>query len=198
MRTMLDDESAETTYLLIRDARPTEVVEISPCDGWSTHWILRALADNGQPARLTSYDLHAGARRHVRDVPNCVEWTLHVGDVKTLPIPSEIDFLYMDSDHRASFAHWYLEHVVPRVCSGSPVCIDDIYHAAEPADLEGTFGESRVIHDWLSERAIAPFTASARRAPGNLRILQELKESLGMANRIRASTANTTIFFAAP
>ncbi|PIE23537.1 MAG: hypothetical protein CSA62_06770 [Planctomycetota bacterium] len=47
MIAQLDDIAAEVTYLLLRDRRPEVVVEISPCHGWSTCWILSALRDNG-------------------------------------------------------------------------------------------------------------------------------------------------------
>lgn len=195
MRSMLDDESAEITYLLVRDRKPTNVVEISPCDGWSTHWILHALADNGQPARLTSYDLHDGARRNVTAVPQCVDWELKVGDVHELPIPDGIDFLYIDSDHRAAFAHWYLEEILPKVLAGAPICIDDIYHAAEPRDLDGDFGESRVIHDWLLERGVSFSTASTHKAPEAFDRINATKKTLGLTGRVRPSTTNATVFF---
>ena len=46
-----DDVEAEITYLLIREFRPKNVVEISPCGGWSTSWILTALKDNGSTSK---------------------------------------------------------------------------------------------------------------------------------------------------
>jgi predicted O-methyltransferase YrrM len=184
--------------LFVRADRPTNVVEISPCDGWSTHWILRALSDNGGTARLRSFDLHDGAGRNVLEVPNEVEWTLDVGDVREAEIPDGIDFLYIDSDHRAPFAEWYLANVLPRSLPDTRVCIDDIYHDAEPADIDGDFGESRIIHDWLHQRGIPFVTASASRAPEALDVIRAVKRDLGMADRIRQSEANSTVFFARP
>ena len=55
LRPQLDDIEAEVTYLLIRESRPSTVVEISPSGGWSTSWILQALKDNDY-GTLYSYD----------------------------------------------------------------------------------------------------------------------------------------------
>ncbi|WP_343869414.1 alpha/beta hydrolase, partial [Dactylosporangium roseum] len=46
MRPKLDDIEAELTYLLVRDAKPARVVEIGTFHGWSTSWLLRAVAYN--------------------------------------------------------------------------------------------------------------------------------------------------------
>ena len=41
----LDDVEAELTYLALREHRPDAVMELGTFQGWSTTWILRALAE---------------------------------------------------------------------------------------------------------------------------------------------------------
>ena len=50
------DLEAEITYMRIRELRPEKVMELSPNCGWSTHYLLSALRDNGA-GELHSYDL---------------------------------------------------------------------------------------------------------------------------------------------
>lgn len=43
INTMLDDIEAEIIYLLIRYNQPKTIVEISPCEGLSTLWLLNSI-----------------------------------------------------------------------------------------------------------------------------------------------------------
>jgi len=50
------DRESEILYLLVREAKPETVVEISPCHGYSTNYILAALTHN-QKGALHSYEI---------------------------------------------------------------------------------------------------------------------------------------------
>jgi len=62
----------------------------------------------------------------------------------------ELDLLFIDSDHSASFARWYLEEIklFEMLRPGSLIHIHDIY----PVGLEPSgFGESRYVLEWLEK-----------------------------------------------
>lgn len=164
MRTQFDDLDAEVMYLLIRDTLSETVVEISPRDGWSSLWILKALHDNDKgrlfgKGRLLSYDLLDTSTRFIPD--ELAEYrSLVVGDVREQPeqLPDKIDFLLMDSAHNGRFARWYVANVIPRVKDGAPIIIHDIQqHFIR--HIPGT--ESHFIRKLLSERGVNAFSMSS-------------------------------------
>lgn len=116
------DREAETLYLMVRHFRPQTVVEISPCHGYSTGYILLALAANGGGI-CHSYEIvpeHRGTpiekviRGNLPDGADGRQIEVHVGDATRATIPAA-DFAFIDSAHTPEFAAWYLSAVVPRV-----------------------------------------------------------------------------------
>jgi predicted O-methyltransferase YrrM len=115
------DRESEALYLLIREMKPDVVVEISPCFGYSTNYILAALTANGK-GHLQSYeimesfkgrkitDIIHGNLSHLYDKSRL---TLHIGDAMKADIP-ECDFLFMDSCHEAYFPAWYFPGLVDK------------------------------------------------------------------------------------
>lgn len=103
-----------------------------------------------------------------------------------------IDFLLMDSDHSAEFAHWYLDTVLPRVRDGAVVCVDDVFHHADPAIFDG---EGPVVLDWLQRRGIPYFTCAKPKNPLALNALHGQKVSLRLAERIHTSDTDPAILF---
>jgi predicted O-methyltransferase YrrM len=188
-----DDEQCELLYLLLRAERPTHVVEISPFHGWSTSWILSALRDN-RHGSLVSYDLIDASRHSVPADLAAGRWQLVLGDAREQVVKHEgpIDFLLMDSDHSAEFAHWYLATVMPRVRDGALVCIDDVFHHADPGRFDG---EGPVVLAWLQQRGIPWFTCAKAKNPSALNALRGQRVSLRLSERLHASDANPGIFF---
>ena len=97
------------------------MVEISPCHGYSTNYILAALTHN-QKGALHSYEIIEEVMgKPIVDTiyDNQLDWletdrlTVHVGDATMADIPSP-DFLFLDSAHEAWFASWYFTDLVPR------------------------------------------------------------------------------------
>jgi predicted O-methyltransferase YrrM len=193
MLAQTDDEQCEILYLLLRAERPGHVVEISPFHGWSTSWILSALRDNGH-GRLVSHDLIDASRHNVPADLAEGRWQLVLGDARQQVAKDgePIDFLLMDSDHSAEFAQWYLATVLPRVRDGAIVCVDDVFHHADPAKFDG---EGPVVLDWLQQRGIPWFTCAKARNPSALNALRGQKVSMRLSDRIHTSDANPAIFF---
>ena len=190
MNPQLDDVEAELTYLRIRALRPQAVVELGAFRGWSTTWILRALRDNGSGS-LTSFDLVDDSRRFV-PAELTDRWQLVVGDVRTrlAAIPERVDYLFVDADHGASFARWYLAELMPRVSGGGSV--HDVFHAPDPGR---SGGEPAVVIEWLQQQGIAWMTPS-RLAPGEVADrIAEVRRRLGFERQIHFGDHNSMVFF---
>ena len=131
----------EINWLLIRHSKPEIVVEMSPCSGWSSCWILDALHRNGS-GRLLSYDLIDDSRHRVPIVcPYTINSEMYyfiLGDCKerwkeTLTIhknqlmqDKKIDYVFIDSDHSDKFAKWYLEKIFPKVSDNCYFAVHDV------------------------------------------------------------------------
>jgi predicted O-methyltransferase YrrM len=194
MTPQLDDLEAEITYLLLRDVRPAAVVEIGTLHGWSTSWILSALRDNGS-GQLSSFDIVDNALRNVpRDLAEG-RWTFVRGDVRQNldQVPADTGYLFVDAAHSAKFARWYLAELFPRVPSGVPTSVHDVFHYRFPLP----FHEGKVVLGWLAERGAPHFTPSRARARAVYDELTALREELGLAP-VRGPGDNPMIFFRKP
>ena len=123
---LLSDLEAEMTYLRVRELRPRRVLELSPYCGYSSFWLLSALADNDREAERRVESLHgvadssgtgggSGGVVDAYDMLRCAErmlpralvtrrdgsprWRLHVGDATEL-IPRHL----AEMEHAAAAA----------------------------------------------------------------------------------------------
>ncbi|MEU2789840.1 class I SAM-dependent methyltransferase [Streptomyces sp. NPDC007100] len=195
MKAQLDDYEAEITYLLLRDLRPEVVVEIGTFYGWSTMWILSALRDNGT-GHLHSFDIVDHVVRNVPAELSAERWTFTKVDVREHPgkVPAEVDYLFIDADHGARFARWYIDNLFPAVPPGTPASVHDVFHGRRPKP----FSEGSVIVRWLAGNDIAFFTASTAKAPGVTRELALAKRDLGLDEPVRDGDHNPMIYFTLP
>lgn len=195
MKAQLDDLEAEITYLLIRDERPTTVVEIGSLHGWSTTWILRALRDNRAGALFT-HDMIDNARRNVPVELAEGRWTFVPGDARdTLrDHRHSIDHLFIDAAHTASFARWFVGDLFPTVRAGTTVSVHDVFHGRRPWPVS----EGRVVLSWLAKNRAGYFTPSRRGAPHVNRKLREVKEGLGLLESVHDGRDDPMLFFRMP
>lgn len=154
------DIEGEVLYLLIREAKPATVFEISPNAGWSTNYILAALTKNAHGA-LHTFELMESMNGHpmeklIRgnqlDTNDQSRLKIYIGDAlkTTETVPGPIDFLLLDSCHDEWFAKWYVEKLLPR-CKGL-VMVQDI---AFVDHLERST-EASFFWKWMDERGLAP------------------------------------------
>jgi predicted O-methyltransferase YrrM len=192
-RPQLDDIEAEITYMRLRESKPDTVVEISPCKGWSTTWVLCALRDNGR-GKLYSYDLIDDSKKNIPARLSRTRWKFIKGDIKTNldKLPEKTDYLFIDSDHSGKFAQWYIENIFSRLRSGTPVSVHDIFHSSEP---DGFCGEGAIITSWLNKNKIEFFTASPFWKKDFFDAIMEKKKALSIQEPIHSSHANPMIFF---
>ncbi|WP_020660406.1 class I SAM-dependent methyltransferase [Amycolatopsis benzoatilytica] len=190
MKTQLDDIEAEITYLLLRHLRPEKVVEIGSLHGWSTSWILRALADNGT-GRLTTVDLvgHAVATVPAELAGN--RWEFRQGDARHLAGDwlSDVDYLFIDADHGARFAQWYLNQVFPKI--DAAVSVHDVFHRRAPLP----FTEGAEVLRWLAKTQVPYFTAARARAKDAHARLGDLRRGLGLDSVVHTGRDNPMIYF---
>lgn len=189
----LDDVEAELTYLLLRHHRPATVMELGTFHGWSTNWLLRALRDN-EHGHLHSFDR---VDHVVQNVPRALagRWTFVGGDVReTLAkVPGDVGYLFVDADHGARFARWYLAELVPLMPAGIPMSVHDVLPGRAPRP----WSEGSVVTAWLRSQDISTFTASRRAAPEVFAQLQDVRAELGITGA-RGTTRNPMIFFSLP
>ena len=161
-------EERRLLYLMVRHTAPEFVFELSPKRGWSTLHIAAALEDNGR-GKVISFELdpiygHL-ARSTVRRAGLGHRSEVVVGDVREkLPRVYErlrrdgqvsgIGFLFIDSEHSAPFATWYIENLFPLVVRGGLIHVHDIEAAPErvvsgAATSHEPLGEERVLAEHL-------------------------------------------------
>ena len=190
---MISVTEAELTYLLLRHHRPATVMELGTFHGWSTNWLLRALRDNGH-GHLHSFDQ---VDHVLQNVPAELadRWTFVPGDVReTLPkVPTDVGYLFVDADHGARFARWYLAELFPLMPAGIPVSVHDVLPGRRPR----SWSEGSVVTSWLRAQGIAEFTASRKAAPEVFAALQAVRGELGIIGA-RGTTRNPMIFFSLP
>ncbi|MEW6606570.1 MAG: class I SAM-dependent methyltransferase [bacterium] len=194
MDPQLDDVEAEITYLLIREFRPETVVEISPCGGWSTSWILNAIKDNDF-GKLYSYDIVNYSTKLVPSDLSKNRWVFTKGDIKENieKLPQKIDYLFMDSDHSATFTHWYIQNIFSNLKNGTTVSVHDVFHTADPTGFDA---EGGVIIDWLKQKKIEYFTASPAKEKVVYDKIMSIKNKLNIKKLIHYSQGtNPMIFF---
>jgi predicted O-methyltransferase YrrM len=194
MTPQLDDLEAEITYLLLRATEPAAVVELGTFHGWSTSWILSALRDNGS-GHLFSFDIIDNVARNVPEELAEGRWTFVQGNIKeTLDrVPADTGYLFVDAAHNAPFARWYLQNLFPRVPSGVPVSVHDVFHFRATLPLH----EGKVVVRWLDGQEVPFFTPSRARARADYTALNALRDELGLAP-IRGAGDNPMIFFTMP
>ncbi|MEV6597100.1 class I SAM-dependent methyltransferase [Actinoplanes sp. NPDC051346] len=194
MKPQLDDLEAEITYLLVREARPANVVEIGTFYGWSTTWLLSALRDNGV-GQLHSFDIVSTVTQNVPAELSEGRWTFNQGDMReSLGKVPETDYLFIDADHGAKFARWYIDHLFPLMRSGTPTSVHDVFHGKRTLP----FTEGAVVTKWLADKKVEFFTPSAAKDPESNRALTKLKGELGLTEPVRPTPDNPMIYFLMP
>jgi predicted O-methyltransferase YrrM len=146
-----DDIESELLYMYVREIKPANIVEFAPFYGWSTFHIISALNEN-QYGLCTSYDIMNYAPNSLH---NCnidtSRWRFILSDVTDFYHKwnyDEIDFMFIDCDHSASFAKQYCKKVLPNMIQQSKtIFIHDIFH-------DWKCGEQDVVKTFIQENDI--------------------------------------------
>ena len=164
-------EERRLLYLLTLSLSPDLIVELSPKRGWSTLHMAAALEHNRR-GRIVSFELDPVyarlTRRTLERERLAHRAAVVVGDVreefpkvydrlKTSEGISGIEFLFIDSDHSAEFARWYLANLFPLVKQNGVIHVHDVQTSPERVVAgERIFpppsGEERVLAEHLLQR----------------------------------------------
>ena len=115
-------------YMLIRETKPSNVLEVGALCGWSTYIMLKALEMNGS-GHLTTFDLHDYAPQFI-GVQS--KWTFHATDVmafqqKDANYVNKFDVLFIDAVHDNVFAEVYTRSLLRNIARDTPVFVHDIF-----------------------------------------------------------------------
>ena len=129
---------AAMLYIMIREHKPAETIEIGALCGSSTRWILAALERNGH-GHLTTYDLHDYTPSFVNRsfAPSVLKhrWSFVQGDAIAAldkdDVPFDAELLFIDALHRNSFAQLYTDRLLRKAAAAIshplPVFVHDIF-----------------------------------------------------------------------
>jgi predicted O-methyltransferase YrrM len=124
-----DNVSSRILYALIRKYKPVNLLEIGTWRGGSTSTIMQALIKNGGEFSFIGSELLKKMR--VQTKKNLVKELgiapQMIGDItKNLDkIPSDLDFLMIDTDHDLETTRWIFENILPKCKKGALVSIHD-------------------------------------------------------------------------
>jgi hypothetical protein len=143
------DIEAEITYMRIRELRPKQVLELSPNCGWSSFYLLSALAINthvhGDAGHLHSFDLHDCSVKIIREhLPDLYQlWSFHQGDAfegwfADPSIADSFDYFFIDSEHTYEFATMIIDALFrARTRKDLMGSIHDVYNLSPKPEEEG-------------------------------------------------------------
>ena len=125
---------AAMLYVMIREDKPSHVVEIGALCGSSTRWILEALEVNGK-GKLSSFDLHSFSTEYMEEKHEKEgRWNFYQKDVfefletaEGKAMEKEIDLFFIDALHRNSFAQVYTQRMLAAHPHRVSVFVHDIY-----------------------------------------------------------------------
>jgi len=195
-----DDVESEIICLLLMHINPKSVYEFSPCGGWSTLYILNTLnVIGGDDCKTHSFDIADLAGNNLKMFPSIIKnWTFHLGDVQDQyhTFTSDIDYLFIDSDHSSQFTARYVTEVLTPLLPENRtknenkkifVSVHDVFHTTTPSE------EGSIVIDFLKKHGISYFS------PRNSHHLSEISE-LRRQNKVNTETihyynADTSIFF---
>jgi predicted O-methyltransferase YrrM len=138
--------SGQLLYMLIRQIKPVRVIEVSTSSGYSGLFSALALKQNGS-GRLETFELIpkvAQAAQRNFDRAGVSDFVcIHIGDAHKTIVQIEADrktrpgceVLFLDSEHTAEFAEFYLDALL------STAQDDSIFHMHDilPLDAQVTF-----------------------------------------------------------
>ena len=110
----------ETTMLhsLIREIKPTKIIEFGCHKGFTSYVILNALKINNIKSELFSFDIIPDSE--YLNCNNNVSRKLITGDLRdsALNFMNECDFVFIDADHTFELGQWYCQQIFPFLESG--------------------------------------------------------------------------------
>jgi predicted O-methyltransferase YrrM len=160
---MFDDIEAEIVCLLLMHANPSLVYEFSPCGGWSTLYMLNTLdLMNSPTGRIVSFDIQDRCTKNIGSFDSLARrWEFKLGNVENeyKTFTSDIDYLFIDSDHSAAFTQKYIDELLTPLLAQLRaankkiiVSVHDVFHTPKPSE------EGELVIQFLKTHGIEYFS----------------------------------------
>lgn len=166
-----DDIESELTVLFLLHFKPKHVYEFSPNAGWSTLYILNSLKyASSSDVVVKSYDLEDYCVDNVQDYfpmitnpGSRIKWVFTPGDVRSLFksefLTSQIDYLFIDSDHSRDFVKYYIDHLLEPLLIQTRASNSQVFVSVHDCVVNGQYpAEGEEMHNFLTKYDIPYFT----------------------------------------
>ncbi len=162
-------------YLHILDTRPRHIIEFSPNHGYSTQAIAMAQRKMRNRWAFATFDISKGAcavcERRMTDLKlddycHVIQGNANVEVPKYIETKgAHVDFVFIDSDHRAGFAKNYIKGIFPVLQPGCLVGVHDIAAGKLTEDGKSGYksslnggkhkgGEEKPLKDYIKEHKL--------------------------------------------
>lgn len=193
-----DDIEAEIVCLILMYINPKKICEFSPCGGWSSLYMLHTLnVMNNTECQLHSYDIIDSCTSNINkfnDLKN--QWIFYLGNVEEqyIHFNEDIDYLFIDSDHSASFTKKYIDELLnPLLITLKNsnkkifVSVHDVFHSNIPSD------EGKLVIEFLEKNNIEYFSPLNDYQRDKIQTIRN-NTNLDKEN-VHSSTTNPCIYF---
>ena len=193
-----DDIEAEIVCLILMYINPKKICEFSPCGGWSSLYMLHTLnVMNNTECQLHSYDIIDNCTSNINkfnDLKN--QWNFYLGNVEEqyIHFKEDIDYLFIDSDHSASFTKKYIDELLNplliRLKNSNKkifVSVHDVFHSNIPSD------EGKLVIEFLEKNNIEYFSPLNDYQRDKIQTIRN-NTNLDKEN-VHSSTTNPCIYF---
>ncbi len=125
----VDKDSSLITYALVREWKPTNILEVGTSHGGISCVLMSALIKNKKKFRYTGSELLDPEREETRlnVKSHCGVEPKLIGDItKNLKkIPDNIDLFFLDNDHDLKTTEWIVENIFPKIKKGGIMMMHD-------------------------------------------------------------------------
>lgn len=136
---MYDIVETQFLYSVIRNVKPSKIIEIGPNMGWTSYVMLEAMKANENKSELISFDLIDNSLCLDRNGDK-ISRRLIVGDVKetiTDYMINNADFVFIDAEHTEDFSRWYCNRILNNIKKDTIIFIHD--WEGKEGDKDGEF-----------------------------------------------------------
>ncbi len=125
----LDSFSEALLYALVREYKPTSVLEFGVSYGGSACANIKALIDNTTPFEYIGFEMLPDLRQQAKD--NIKSFTGYEANIQGKiedgldKILDGIDYVVIDTDHDLENCKWYIKNIFPKLKDGALVMIHD-------------------------------------------------------------------------
>ncbi len=128
---LYSDFDLRVCYSLVREFKPTNIVELGTREGKTTSGISAALFKNSLNAQYTSFERD----EKFFGITSCflveyptIKYSLRKNIIDEYSDLSDIDLLFIDGNHDYILARWYIKNLFPKLKRPSLIHIHDMYY----------------------------------------------------------------------